>query len=132
MVREQTFEKLYSLKLHGFAQALQQQLADSAASSLGFEERVAMLVDAQWLWRENRAVSTRLRKAHLKHAASMEDINYRHHRELDRSLMRSLASCEWVNQHHNITSGNVMPVHVDERTTNRMAMDGYYYREAGN
>ena len=103
MVREQTFEKLYSLKLHGFAQSLQQQLADSAASSLGFEERVAMLVDAQWLWRENRAVATRLRKAHLKHAASVEDINYRHHRELDRSLMRSLATCEWVNQHHNIT-----------------------------
>ncbi len=103
MVREQTFEKLHSLKLHGFAQALQQQLADSAAGSLGFEERVAMLVDAQWLWRENRAVATRLRKAHLKHAASMEDINYRHHRELDRSLMRSLTTCDWVKQHQNVT-----------------------------
>ena len=104
MVREQTFEKLYSLKLHGFAQALQEQLDNTEASSLGFEERLAMLIDAQWLWRENRAVSNRLRRAHLKiPSASMEDINYRHPRQLDRSLMRSLATCDWIQQHHNVT-----------------------------
>jgi DNA replication protein DnaC len=103
MLREQTFEKLYSLKLHGFAQALQEQLSKPDSVSLGFEERLATLVDAQWLWRENRAVATRLRKARLKQPASMEDINYRHHRQLDRSLLRGLATCEWVGQHHNIT-----------------------------
>ena len=104
MLREQTFEKLYSLKLHGFAQALQEQLDNTKASSLGFEERLAMLIDAQWLWRENRAVSNRLRRAHLKiPSASVEDINYRHPRQLDRSLMRSLSTCDWVQQHHNVT-----------------------------
>lgn len=102
-MREQTFERLYSLKLHGMAQALEEQLKDAAAASLGFEERLARLVDAQWLWRENRAVATRLRKARLKVPASMEEINYRHQRQLDRSLMRSLASCDWVKQHHNVT-----------------------------
>ncbi len=103
MVREQTFEKLSSLKLHGLAQALETQLKDPEMSALGFEERVAMLVDAQWLWRENRATATRLRQAHLKRAASIEDINFRHARRLDRSLMSSLASCDWVRQRHNIT-----------------------------
>ncbi len=102
-MREQTFERLYSLKLHGMAQAFEEQLKDPGAASLGFEECFARLVDAQWLWRENRAVATRLRKARLKVPASMEEINYRHQRQLDRSLMRSLASCDWVKQHHNVT-----------------------------
>jgi DNA replication protein DnaC len=102
-MREQTFEKLYSLKLHGFAQALEEQFKNPDMSSLSFDDRLAGLVDAQWLWRENRAAATRLRKARLKQPASMEDINYRHQRQLDKPLMRSLASCDWVKQHHNIT-----------------------------
>lgn len=103
MVREQTFQKLYSLKLNGLAQALDEQLKNPEMGSLAFEDRVAMLVDAQWLWRENRAIATRLRQARLKLAASMEDINYRHARQLDRSLVQSLASCDWIRQRHNIT-----------------------------
>lgn len=103
MVREQTFEKLYRLKLHGLAQALESQLQDPETGTLGFEERLARLVDAQWLWRENRAVATRLRQARLKMAASLEDLNYRHPRQLDRSLMSSLADCDWVRRRQNIT-----------------------------
>jgi DNA replication protein DnaC len=103
MLREQTFEKLYRLKLHGMAQALGEQLQQPESASLGFEERLAGLVDAQWLWRENRAIATRLRQARLKQPASLEDINYRHPRQLDRTLLRSLASCDWVRQRHNIT-----------------------------
>lgn len=103
MVREQTFEKLYKLKLHGMAQALEQQTQQPESAALGFEERFAMLVDAHWLWRENRAIAARLRGAHLKHSASMEDINYRHSRQLDRGQMKSLATCDWIRQHHNVT-----------------------------
>jgi DNA replication protein DnaC len=103
MLREQTFEKLYSLKLHGMAQALEQQLATPDSTSLGFEERLAMLVEAQWLWRENRALKSRLHFAALKMPASMEDVNYRHPRQLDRSVLRSLASCDWIRQHQNVT-----------------------------
>jgi DNA replication protein DnaC len=62
-----------------------------------------MLVDSQWLWRQNRAAKSRLRHAALKMPASMEDINYRHPRQLDRAVMRGLAPCDWVRQHQNIT-----------------------------
>ena len=41
-MREQTFEKLYSLKLHGFAQALEEQTRNPEASSLSFEDRLAL------------------------------------------------------------------------------------------
>ncbi|MEJ2082924.1 MAG: IS21-like element helper ATPase IstB [Acidobacteriota bacterium] len=103
MTREQTFDKLYSLKLHGLADALQQQLENPEMDGLGFEERLALLVDAQYLWRENRAYATRLRQAHLKMTAAIEDINYRHARKLDRSIVQSLSTCEWIRRHHNLT-----------------------------
>jgi len=103
MLREQTFEKLHALKLHGMARALEEQLANPDSASLGFEERLGMLVEAQWLWRENKATKSRLRKAALKMPASIEDINYRHPRQLERATMRSLATCDWIRQHHNIT-----------------------------
>ncbi len=103
MVREQTFDKLYSLKLHGLAAALEEQFKNPEMDALSFEERLALLVDAQWLWRENRAIATRLRQARLKMAASLEDVNYRHPRKLDRSLVQALASCDWIRQRHNLT-----------------------------
>ena len=102
MLREQTFEKLYSLKLHGMAQGFEQQLANPDSAALGFEERFAMMVEAQWLWRENQAIKSRLRKATLKMPASVEDINYRHARQLERSIIRSLSNCDWIRQRHNI------------------------------
>ena len=102
MLHEQTMEKLYSLRLHGIAHALQEQMKQPEITGLSFEERLAMLVDAQWLWKENRALAQRLRNASLKHRASIENINYRHVRQLDRSQVRSLASCQWVRQHQNV------------------------------
>lgn len=102
MTREQTFDKLYRMKLHGMAKALEEHLNQPDMASLSFEERLAMLVDAQWLWRENRSLATRLRNARLKQPASIEDINFRHPRQLDRSMIRSLSSCDWVRERHNI------------------------------
>ncbi len=102
MTREQTFDKLYRMKLHGMAKALEEHLSQPDMASLSFEERLAMLVDAQWLWRENRSLASRLRNARLKQPASIEDINFRHPRQLDRSMIRSLSSCDWVREHHNI------------------------------
>ena len=102
MLNEQTVEKLHTMKLFGMAEAFRTQMETVAASNLSFEERFALLVDQQWTWRENRALARRLRAAKLKERGVVEDINYQHPRQLDRKLMRSLVSSEWVRQHHNI------------------------------
>ena len=102
MTREQTFDKLYGMKLHGLAKALEEQLQQPDSAGLDFEERLAMLVDAQWLWRENQSLGTRLRNAKLKQPASIEDINFRHPRHLDRGMLRSLSGCDWVRARHNV------------------------------
>ena len=102
MLNQPTLEKLQALKLHGMAEAFRAQLETTDASQLSFEERFAMLVDQQWLWKENRALSRRLRAAKLKERGVIEDIDYQHPRGLDRKLIRTLASSEWVRQHQNL------------------------------
>ena len=70
---------------------------------LSFEERFALLVDQQWNWKQNRALARRLAHARLRHRASVEDIDFRSPRGLDRALVRSLAhDSSWVRQHQNI------------------------------
>src|SRR5207302_7580190 len=72
MLHQQTFDKLAALKWHGLARALEEQMQQPEVASLSFEERLGMLVDAQWLWRENRALASRLRQAQLKFPALIE------------------------------------------------------------
>jgi DNA replication protein DnaC len=102
MLNQQTVEKLQAMKLYGMAEAFHAQLETTDAGQLSFEERFALLVDQQWLWKENRALARRLRFAHLKERAVIEDTDYQHARGLDRKLMRTLATTEWVRQHQNV------------------------------
>lgn len=101
MLNHQTMEKLTALRLEGMAQALEEQRRQADISQLDFEERFGLLVQRQWLWRENRALAARLHHAALKVAASLEDIDYRHPRGLKRAQMEQLRACQWVAKHHN-------------------------------
>lgn len=102
MLNEPTMEKLQTMKLYGMANGFRAQLETTESHQLSFEERFALLVDQQWLWKQNRAFERRLQLARLKQRAVIEDINYQHPRGLDRKLLRTLASSEWVRQKLNI------------------------------
>lgn len=102
MLNEPTMEKLQTMKLYGMANGFRAQLETTESHQLSFEERFALLVDQQWLWKQNRAFERRLQLAKLKQKAVIEDINYQHPRGLDRKLLRTLASSEWVRQKLNI------------------------------
>lgn len=98
----QTTEKLYRMRLDTMALAFKEQVHDPSADSLSFEERMAMIVDREWTARENRKLARRLKVARLGHQATVEDIDYRHPRGLDRSVIRSLSTCQWIKSHHNV------------------------------
>jgi DNA replication protein DnaC len=102
MLRHPTLQTLKTMKLEGMAQALQEQLEFGQAKELGFEERLGLLVDREATHRENKGFTRRLRNAKLKQNASLEDLDYSHPRKLDAGLVRSLASCDWVREHHNL------------------------------
>ena len=102
MLTGPTIEKLHALKLHGLATAFQEQLRQPQYADLAFEERVGLLVDAEWTARENRRQARRFQTARLRLAACLEDVDYRHPRGLDKGVMRSLGTCQWLAQHHNV------------------------------
>src|SRR5579864_4240204 len=103
MLNQQTLEKLYALRLQGMAEAFRAQPEQAGITELSFEERLALLVDQQWNWRQNRALERRLAKAKLRHRASVEDIDFRSPRGLDRALVRALTQdSAWVREHQNL------------------------------
>jgi RecG-like helicase len=101
MLMTQTLEKLQALRLEGMAQALEEQRHQNDIVPLSFEDRLALLVERQWLWRENRALATRLKNAQLKISASLEDLDYRATRGLKRAQIDQLRACPWVKEHRN-------------------------------
>ena len=102
MLQEPMMDKLASMRLLGMVDALKSQQQDSAAQELSFLERLGLLVDHQWTWRENQALARRLTAAKLK-GACVEDIDYRASRGLDRGVIRALAqNSDWVRNHENI------------------------------
>jgi DNA replication protein DnaC len=106
MLNQPTLDKLETLRLHGMAEAFRTQ-ADPAQrdglAPLSFEERFALLVDQEWMWRQNRALARRLVHAKFRYRASVEDIDFRAPRGLDRALVRSLTqNSAWVTQHQNV------------------------------
>jgi DNA replication protein DnaC len=101
MLIHPTLDKLRDLKLAGMLRAYQEQIDTAQYDALTFDERLAMLIDREAIEQDNRRLGTRLRKAKLRQNASVEDIDYRHPRGLDKALMLSLASCGWIRQHHN-------------------------------
>lgn len=102
MLNHPTLDKLQTLRFVGMAKALSEQMASPDIEQLSFEERLGLLIDREITEREDRRLYTRLRQAKLKHDACMEDIDYRHPRQLDQSLMRDLVRCQWVKKHLNI------------------------------
>src|SRR6266571_1718154 len=102
MFNQPTLDKLHGMKLHGMADGFSEQLEKTDTHNLSFEERFGLLVDQQWQWRENRALARRLRASRLKERAAIEDVDYQHPRGLDRKLMRTLCSSEWVRQKQNL------------------------------
>lgn len=102
MLTHPTAEKLRALKLYGMAKSMEEQSSSRDYDDLSFEERLGLLIDRETTEQENRRLASRLKSAHLRQQASMEDIDYRQKRGLDKSLVKSLAECLWIKERLNI------------------------------
>jgi len=102
MLIHPTMEKLNTLKLTGMVKALTEQQQMAEVDSLSFEERLGLLVDREATERENRKLTTRLKKAKLRQSAAIEDLDFRRSRGMDKALILSLAACAWIAKGINI------------------------------
>lgn len=97
-----TIEKLHTLRLAGMAEAFQQQQRSSVHAELAFDDRFGLLVEAEWMVREQRRLTQRLRQAKLRYAASLEDVDFTTPRGLARDVVLQLGTGAWVRAHHNL------------------------------
>jgi DNA replication protein DnaC len=103
MLTQPTLEQLSELRLPALARAWQAQHEDPSIHDLGFDERMALLVEAEWMDRQNKRLGRLLREAKLRIAgACLEDIDYAKERKLDRALIRQLATGRWIEAHQNV------------------------------
>jgi DNA replication protein DnaC len=103
MLSQPLMDKLAAMRMQGMLEALKTQEQNPAVHELSFLERLSLLVDQQWTWRENQALVRRLKAAKLRHPACVEDIDYRAARGLDKNVVRALAQdSAWVRNHENI------------------------------
>ncbi len=102
MLSQETLRKLHEMKLSGLAQGFEAQLSTPSVHHLAFEERFGLLVDQEMTYRENRRLQRLLKAAKFRESGCVEDIDYVPERGLERSLMASLAQCQWVRQGANL------------------------------
>jgi DNA replication protein DnaC len=102
MLIQPTLDALNRLKLYGMAAALSEQLTQSAAHGLAFEERFGLLVEREVVHRENGRLRRLLQLATLKERACLEDLDFRARRGLDRSQIASLSSGDWIRAGQNL------------------------------
>ena len=102
MLLEPTLDKLTALQLHGMVGALRQWQTQPPRDPLAPLDLVGLLADAEWLYRENRKLTARLKVAKLKLPACVEDIDYRHPRGLPKALLQDLGASRWVAAHQTV------------------------------
>jgi len=102
MLTQQTLDKMNAMKLSGMTEAFQQQLGGGEYARLSFEERLGLMIDSEWTAREQRKLTRRLRKAKLRYPASLEDVDFKHPRALDRQQVLSLGNCGFIQSRHNL------------------------------
>jgi DNA replication protein DnaC len=102
MTDEETLQKLRELKLKAMSQTFEALLAQTGDPSLSFNEKVAMMVDAEAVARENRRLARLLKAAKLSTQACLEDVVCDPSRGLEKPVVRTFAQCKWINAKQNI------------------------------
>jgi DNA replication protein DnaC len=103
MLNQPTLEKMQAMKMSAMVEAFEQQLSSRSHGKLSFEERLGMLIDAEYAAREQRKLSRRLQRARLRQpAACIEDIDFKTRRGLKRQAVMALARCDWIRDALNV------------------------------
>lgn len=102
MLTHPTLDMLHTLGLHGMAKGFQDLGGQPEAASLDHAEWLALLLEREATVRRQKKFETRARAARLRQAASVEDVDYRAARGLDRALFLKLTSCDWIRDRHNL------------------------------
>lgn len=94
-----TIEQLKDLRLNGFLEAWREQQTQSTYHDLSFDERLALLVEREYLRRQNLRLSRRLKQARLPIQSALEEVDFDVPRGLSKARFLQLAQGQWVQDH---------------------------------
>ena len=112
MIRQSTVDLLREMRFDGMASELERQISDAESfRELSFEDRLALLVDAEWNRRQKNKYQRCLHNARLSIPnATVEGIEYYEDRKLSRKDFTLLSTCKYIEDEHHIifkgASGN--------------------------
>jgi hypothetical protein len=102
MLNHPTLDQLHALGLSGMAKAFADVAASGEADAMSHAEWLGLLLDREVTDRYDKRLMRRLRYARLRQQASVEDVNYRSPRGLDRAMFHKLAGGSWIDAHDNL------------------------------
>ncbi len=104
MLNNSTIETLKIMHCSAMASELENQLSDPKTySTLSFEERVALIVDAEWNRRQRNKLRKLIKTATFSQpTACIENIEYLPDRKLDKAQMIRFATCQYISDNHHI------------------------------
>ena len=102
MLKHPTLDQLNALGLYGMAKAFAELAESGEAKDLDHRDWLALLLDREATYRRDKRLTARLRAARLRQQATIEDVDYRSARGLDRALFQKLAEGQWIDAHDNL------------------------------
>ncbi|NLO16565.1 MAG: ATP-binding protein [Clostridiales bacterium] len=112
MINQSTADILKMMRFSAMAAEFEKQMGDpSAYGQLGFEERLGLLVDAEWNRRQTNKLNRCIHNARFAiPAATVEGIEYYEDRRLDKAQILRFSTCKYIEEGHHIilkgASGN--------------------------
>lgn len=98
-----THQRLMELGLHGMANAYDRQLSQPQLQQEAFDVRLGLMLDAEHSSRETRKIERLVKAARMRESqATLEDVDFKASRALDRSTVMTLAECEWLRRRQNL------------------------------
>lgn len=134
MLIHPTIDKLSSMRLTGMVKGLKAQLENPEIDNLAFGDRLALIVDMEYMEREKRQLASRLKGAKMRQNAVLEDLDTKASRGIDRSLVATLSTCQWIKRNHNLLitgktgTGKTWLSCALAHTACRLGITAVYYR----
>lgn len=101
-IPQQTVGQMRALGWHSAADEYERQLEQPNLHQLSFDERLGLLVQRAAAHRASGKLQRLAKKARFAEDASLEEVDYRASRDLSKSVVASLGTCEWIRRRQNL------------------------------
>ena len=103
MITSQTLDKMHKMRMNHLAQLVDDMCDNPAYDQVSFDDRLGMLIDAEWEWRQSHKTTLLTKRAGFTDpGACVEAIDYTPGRNLNRNQILSLATCGYIDARQDI------------------------------